>query len=280
MSIAPLARLLAGCTLILASATAVAAQGGGATPLAPGQSFEQEMASAPHPGQSGVMVTVGAQLQDGRTSTRGWSIGGAAAHTTTHGHLLRLDVKAGYGKYAPGPNRPLVKAEDNQRVTFTYLQRLRPRVYLLGLGDWRRDAIIQLGYRAAAEAGIGAALVEHRRVQLFAGTSFAVGREDRDYLAHSEKVQDLGVMQSLRVILGTTALFEQSLKTHIELGNADDHTTSFDVSLSSRLSRFAGVKVEYSHQYDALHPIDQPASQREVTVGLQFKWPVPRPAAP
>jgi hypothetical protein len=58
----------------------------------------------------------------------------------------------------------------------------------------------------------------------------------------------------------------------VEIGNADDHALLFSVSMMSRLSAFAGVKVYYTHQYDALHPVDQAALQREAGVGLQIRF--------
>lgn len=241
-------------------------------PLAANQTLEEEMSSAPVPGQSGVSLTVGAQIQDGRTSTRGWSIDAIAAHTLAGGQLLRLDTAVHHGKYSGGPNEPLVKAEDNQRVTATYLQRLRPRVYALGLAEWRRDAIIELDYRAAAEAGALLGLIEQPRLRLVAGAAFALGRESRGYRPDFEQVRDVGLRQHLVAYLGSRAVFEQSFTAHVEVGNADDKTRQFDASLMSRVTSRVGMKFYYKYQYDALHPIGQLAAQHEMGFGVQYTF--------
>ena len=258
--------------LCLAVPTHVLAQAAAPAPLAAGQSLAEELTSAPAHGQSGVAVTLGGQFQDGRTETRGVSLDAIVAHTTKRGALLRWDGELSYGKYSRAPGVPLVKAEDNQRAKFTYLQRLRPRLYALGLAEWRRDAIIELDYRAAAEAGAGVGLVEREHLQLFAGASFALGREGRGYLSHSEQVRDLGVMQSLVIRPAPRMMFEQSLRTHVELGNADDHALLLKLSLMSQVTSFAGFKIYYTHQFDALHPVDQAALQREAGIGLQIRF--------
>lgn len=256
------------------------AQAATQAPLAANQTLDQELSAAPAPGQSGVSLSVGAQIQDGRTSTRGWSIDGIAAHTLAGGQLLRLDAAVHHGKYSGGPNEPLVEAENNQRVTATYLQRLRPRIYALGLAEWRRDAIIELDYRAAAEAGAAVGLIERPHLRLVAGAAFALGRESRGYRPDFEQVRDVGLRQHLVVRLGSSALFEQSFKAHVEVGNAEDKTRQFDVSLMSRVTSRAGMKVYYKYQYDALHPIDQLAAQHEMGVGVQYTFSThaaPRP---
>lgn len=232
----------------------------------------EELTQAPRPGQSGVSATVGFQLQDGRTETLGVSVAGIVAHTTERKQLLRFDVGAKYGRYRPGPGEPLFVAENNQLVSFTYLQRVKERYGAFGMAGWRRDATLGLDYRAWVEGGFGVEAVARENMMMFVGGSLSVGGEGRSFTDTGSTLLDVGILQTLTLRPTPVMLIEQSLKTHLDTLEPDDNTATFNASVTARVATHVGLKIYYKYQYDSLHPPTSNAAQSEVGAGVQIDF--------
>jgi hypothetical protein len=230
----------------------------------------EDMQSAPHPGQSGASLTVGGTLKDGRTETVGWQVSGWAAHTTEKRELLRLDLGLQYGGYRAGAGLPRTTVEDNQKALATYIRPLNKRWSLLGVAQWRRDAVLGLDYRAAIEGGIGYNLIETRRIFAQIGTSIAGGREARSHTDVGEAVRDVGILQLFTYRLTPVLGFEEYVKGQLDTTENDDRHVEASVTLLAQVSKAVGLKIYYTHQYDALHAPSTSATQRELGVGVQI----------
>lgn len=266
-------------TVIVGVSHPAAAQGAaGGTSTQP--ALVQTLSTAPKPGESGVSATVGMQIQNGRTSTSGWSISGIAAHTTRNRHLLRLDAEMDKAKYSPAPNDPLVVVEDNQQASFTYLHLFKKRWAAMSTTAWRRDRLIQLNHRFFVDAGVGRQLIETRTVHAFLGVSYALGSESRAYSTRADGVRDIGVLQTFSYRVTPVLNFDQFLRTHVDTTDTGDRIVQFNATLTSRVSRHAGFRIYYKYQSDALHPLTQDPVQREFGAGFMVNFsPSPRAGA-
>jgi len=232
----------------------------------------EEFTQAPHPGQSGASATVGFQLQDGRTETLGVSVTGIFAHTTARRQLLRVDVTAQYGRYRPAPGEKLFVAENNQLVSFTYLQQVKQRFGAFGMAGWRRDAILGLDYRAWVEGGYGVEAVARKNVLMFIGASLSVGGEGRSFTDKGSTLFDLGILQTFTLRPTPVMLIEEYVKAHVDMLEPDDSTATFNASVMAQVAKHVGLKIYYKYQYDSLHPPTSSASQSEVGAGVQIDF--------
>jgi hypothetical protein len=264
---------------VLGIAARAEAQSPGASESSTGPSLAQDLASAPRPGESGLEATIGGQLQTGRTETKGLAVNGIWAHTTTKHSLWRVDVETNYAWYRPTEDSPSYVAEDNQQANLIYMHPLKPRVWLLGTGGWRRDAILGLNYRVAAEAGIGVDAIATKRATLFLGTGFAAGKEDRKHTEEGSNVADVAFLQMLNIRLTGVLGFEEWFKGHIDTTNADDGNYTLNLSLTAKVSKHAGLKIYYKRQYDALHSPEDSAVQSQLGGGVQITFAAPPAAA-
>ena len=267
---------LARFTLALAASAALAppleAQSPGSLAGVNQTTLAEEFTAAPQPGQSGVSATIGLQVQDGRTETVGLSVDGIFAHTTQRKQLLRVDVAAKYGRYRPGPGEPLFVAENNQLVSFTYLQRIKERFGAFGMAGWRRDTILQLDYRAWVEGGYGVEAVARENVLMFIGGSVSIGSEERQYTETGSAVLDVGVLQTFTLRPTPVMLIEENLKAHFDTLEPDDKNATFNASVMARVAKHVGLKIYYKYQYDSLHPPTTGASQSEFGAGVQIDF--------
>lgn len=252
-------------SVVLATPVPVSAQDIDALPP-----LVEEMQSAPRPGQSGASLTVGGTIKDGRTETVGWQVSGWAAHTTKRRELFRFDVGTQYGSYRAGTGLPKTTVEDNQSVLFTYIKPLDKRWSLLGIGQWRRDAILGLDYRAALEGGIGYNLIETRRVFAQIGTSVAGGHERRNHTRRGDAVRDIGVLQLFTYRLTPVLGLEEYVKAQMDTTETDDQHFEGSITLLAQVAKVVGLKIYYTHQYDALHAPTTSATQKELGVGVQI----------
>lgn len=267
-------------TIVTLSVTGLAAaQTPGASESSTGPSLAQDLASAPRPGESGIEATIGGQLQTGRTETKGLAVNGIFAHTTTKRSLWRVDVETNYAWYRPTADSPSYVAEDNQQANVIYMHPLKPRVWVLGLGSWRRDTILGLNYRVAAEGGIGVEAIATKRATLFLGGGFAAGKEDRSHTEEGSSVADVAFLQTLNIRLTGLLGFEEWFKGHIDTTNADDGNYTLNLSLTAKVAKHAGLKIYYKRQYDALHPSSQSATQSQLGGGVQITFAAPPAAA-
>lgn len=232
-----------------------------------------QVSSAPHPGQSGASVSVGWQLQEGRTETRGWSLTGIGAHTTKKRELLRVDASMSLARYRPVAGAAMETVEDRQRLIFTYLHPLPlRRVGVMALGGWRRDAILALDYRAWAEAGVGVQAIERPRVSTFLGASLAAGRERRSHTRRAGDVVDVGLLQTFNLRLSPTMRVEQWSKAQVDTTDTGDRSTTFEAALLARVMKHVGMKMSYVHQYDAIVAPGRSKTQSSLTAGVQITF--------
>jgi hypothetical protein len=232
-----------------------------------------DMMSAPEPGKSSASATIGGTMNSGRTETLGISLSGKVAHSTMKRHVLQFDASYTYADYRPAPGEPLFNVTDNNELLFTYIRPVNERWSLLGIGQYRRDAILDLNYRLAAEAGIGYNVIATRRIFAQLGTSLALGREDRNHTSTGSNVRDVGVLQLFTYKITPVLGFEQYLKMHIDTSDTGDRSLAFSATFLSQVSKAVGLKIYYNHQYDSLHkPTDSPnQSQLGVGVAITFK---------
>lgn len=255
-----------------AFAGVAAAQSPGSSGTSSEPTLAQDFESAPKPGESGAQFTLGGQLSEGRTETKGLNIDGIIAHQTKKRQVWRADVETSYAWYRGEPGTPAVKAEDKQYASLTYWQPWK-KVYLLGMGYYRRDAILGLDYRAAGEAGVGKEIYTSKKVTSFVGGSFAFGREHRNFTDAGEEVRDVGVLQTLNIRVTGLLGFEEWFKAHIDTSGADDGDYTFNASFLAKVSKYAGMKIYYTRQYDALHPASQSAAQSTIGAGVSITLP-------
>ncbi|MGE0040886.1 MAG: DUF481 domain-containing protein [Vicinamibacterales bacterium] len=264
-------RLLTLATLLpLLCAAPAAAQSTSSSDPAIGALPEliDDMMSAPEPGKSSASATLGGTLNSGRTETLGVSLSGKVAHSTMKRHLLQFDASYTYADYRPAPNEPLFNVTNNNELLFTYIRPINERWSLLGVGQYRRDAILDLNYRLAAEAGVGFNLLATRRIFAQIGTSVALGKEDRAHTDAGSNVRDVGVLQLFTYKITPILGFEQYLKMHIDTSDTGDRSLAFSATFLSQVSKAVGLKIYYNHQYDSLHkPTDSP-NQSQLGVGV------------
>jgi putative salt-induced outer membrane protein YdiY len=233
--------------------------------------LSQELATAPKPGNTTMSLTVGGQIQDGRTETKGLTVSGFVAHTTTREQILRLSVDTAYAKYRAAAGTPSFVAENNQQVSLTAMHPLHKRVYLFSMGSWRRDVMLGLDYRAWVEAGAGVSAIAHPKVNAFIGASFSVGKQSRHYTTMGETVLDPGILQTLNVHLTDLLSFQQSFLGHVNSTDAgDDNSYTLSAALTAKVSRHIGMKIFYKRQHDTMHPASVSATQSQIGAGVQI----------
>jgi putative salt-induced outer membrane protein YdiY len=260
-----------------------AAQSPGSSDASGQPTLAQDVASAPKPGQSSATVSIGGQIQNGRTETTGLNVDGIVAHTTKSKQLLRLDVEGTYARYRAAPGTPSFSVANNQLATLTYLQPLRKRAWLFGMTGWRRDTKLQLDYRAWIEGGAGVAVIAHSKVNAFVGGSFSVGKEHREDTKEGSNVLDPGILQTLNIHLTDLLSFEEWLTGHVNATDTANNSFMLNASFLAKVSKHVGMKIYYKVQHDTLHPASVSATQSTFGGGLQVSFastPAPAPAKP
>ncbi len=271
------ARLLVGLIALgVMLARPAAAQSPGSSETSTDQTLAQDLASAPAPGKSSVSITVGGQIQQGRTETKGMKVDGIFAHSTQRKDLIRLDAEIDYARYRPAAGEDELVVENSQQATLFYLRPQHKRLYLFGSTAWRRDMIVGLNYRAYAEAGAGTVVVARANVDSFIGLSYALGREHRPHTNQGAAVSDIGILQNFHWRISDIMGIEEWFKGHLQVTDSDDQTYTFNVSLMSKLTKYAGLKIYYKRQYDALTPPTVSNLQNEIGMGVQINF---KPAA-
>jgi Protein of unknown function, DUF481 len=264
-------------TLLLAlpvSAVAGQAPASGQEPT-----LTQIIASAPQPGDRGVQATAGFSLQDGPTSTKGFSLSFVAAHTFENQNLARFDLDVARAWYKPSPVASFIKVEDNLKVENLYLHFFHKRWAVLGAAYYRRDPVIQLDYRTFVDLGLGVQALNTPRVKLLLGAGYAVGRESRKFRPDAENVGAVGFRDSLVVMLSRTAQLEQSLLYQVDTSGSNEKNYAFSSALAARINQHTSVKIYYQRQFDTLHPVTVPKAQSEFGVGLSISFQRP-PGSP
>ena len=261
---------------IVGFASTASAQTPGSTETSTDQTLAQDLASAPAPGKSAASITIGGQIQNGRTETKGLKIDGIVAHTTQKHALLRLDVEMDYARYRPAPDTPDLVVENSKLASLIYLHPLKSKFYLFGSTAWKRDEVLGLDYRAFAEAGAGRVLWANAKFNAFLGASYAVGKEHRAHTDTGDDVLDVGILQNVHIKISDVAGIEEWFKGHLQTTDSDDKSYQFNIAFLTKVTRHAGLKIYYKNQYDALVPPGTANRQTEVGAGLQIDF---KPAA-
>lgn len=204
------------------------------------------------------------------------------AHSTEHGQLLRFDVDTVYARYRPASGPPTFVVEDNQLASFTYLQPHGPRARLFGMAAWRRDALLDLDYRAWVEGGAGVVAFARGPAGAFVGASYSVGRERRGEKAlDGSFVMDVGVLQTFNLHVTPVLSFEEWFKGHKDTTDTGNDNYTLNATFLAKVSKHAGMKISYKVQHDTLHPASAAATQSEFTAGMQISFSsAPAPAKP
>lgn len=273
---------ITACFSIVVFAFAMPGHAAAQTPAADTSqpTLAQEWSEAPKPGQTSVTASVGGQIQQGRTGTESLGVNGVAAHTTEQHQLLRFDVTTVYANYRPAEGQPYVLVENNQLATFTYLQPHGEKVRLFGMAGWRRDTILELDYRAWGEVGAGTLVFAKGNANAFVGGSFSVGGERRGSTATGGTlVMNVGILETFNYHINKLMSFEEWYRGHRDVTDTGNDDYTFNVTLLTKVTKLAGLKVSYNLQHDTLHPSTVSATQSQFMVGVQFSFATTPPAA-
>lgn len=263
---------LVACFLCLFVPTVASAQTQPA-PAAPTQaSLEDELTSTPIIGQAGVSITAGGTFLSGRTDQRQWMLDGIFAHTTAKRTLLRFEAEMDFGQHRSPAATRFTEVEDHHLFTALVMHPLRPRLSVVGLGNYRRDDVLRLNYRVDVGGGIALHLVEQRTTHLVVIPMFVVGDESREHTDEADGVADFGVMQQLATRVNERVMFEQSFKANADSSEFDDHNIRFDASVTSQLVRHVNLKVYVQSQRDGFTPPGHDAIQNKMGVAVQVAF--------
>ena len=266
---------------IVVCATAMPGQAAAQSPPDTGQpTLAQELSTAPKPGQTSATASVGGQIQDGRTGTESLGVNGMVAHTTEQNQLLRFDLTTVYAKYRPAEGQPYFVVENNQLATFTYMQPHGEKIRFFGMAGWRRDTILELDYRAWGEGGAGTLVFAKGTASAFVGGSFSAGEERRGSTATGGTlVMNVGILETFNYHINKLMSFEQWYKGHKDVTDTGNDDYTLNLTLLTKVTKLAGLKVSYNLQHDTLHPPTVSATQSQFMVGVQFSFATTPPAA-
>jgi hypothetical protein len=271
--------LIPAAVLGLALPSVVSAQSPGAAETSLDNALAQSLTSAPIPGQTGIAISAGGNWMSGRTDTKGWSVDGIAAHTTQGRLLMRFEAEVSRTDYGL-PTGGFVQVEDNHLATALVLKPLRPRLSAIGVAGWRKDAIMQLDYRAWVEGGVGIHVAEHPKLNILVAPMFAAGRERRAFTETGGKVLDVALLQSLSFRPHDRFSFDEFVSMHVDTTQSRDKYISVSLSALSKIVKYLSLKLYYQHQYAELVPPGQDPQQSVAGVQLQFTFQrTPAPAA-
>ena len=274
-----------GLVLVLLAATpaALAAQSPGAANASTDATLAQTLTAAPIPGQTGISVTGGGTLMEGRTETKGWTLDGIVSYTTSKRLLMRFEAQAAHTDYRLAPGQPYLTIENHQLATALFLKPVRKRFSLLSIGGWARDELLQLEHRAWVEAGLGIHLVDLPKVNFLVAPLFAVGAEHRTFTDTASGVSDFGVLQTFTLKLNPKFVFEEFLAMHADVTHSGDSSSIWNVSAISEVAPHFNLKVYYQYNYAELVPQGQDPLQTTIGLALQvlfMKAPAPPGGAP
>ena len=264
---------------VLSVPVSAAAQSPGSSEQSTEPTLAQELSSTPVRGQSGVSLVLGLQVQDGRTETIGWTINGIATHTTQRRQMIRFDLEATSAKYRPAAGQPLLHVDNDRQIHGLFLQPIRPRLSGIGLGDWRRDTILGLDYRAAAGVGLGLHVIETRKMNMFLAPTFEVGKEHRSHTDVGDGVLDFGFLQSFVGQVTPVLSIEEWFQTSVDTQESDDKASAFNISALAKVAKHVSLKIYYKHQYDSLVPPGTSNLQREFGSAIVVAFARPGEAA-
>ena len=240
----------------------------------------QELTSQPIPGRGGVAITAAGSLQTGRIEIQGWSLQGIAANTLQNGLLLRLQSGVAVTNYRPAPGYDFISIEDNALVDLLALHRLRKQMSIIGTTGWREDRVLQLDYRAWAQAGVGFHILEAPPINLMVAPMFAIGHERRSYTGVASMVDDFSLLQQFTWRkVGNFSIVEY-VEGRIDLADTFDRNLLFNVTAMTKIAPYTGLTVAYQYQYDSLVPVGVDNRLQKISLGIQVAFTKPRPPAP
>jgi len=263
--------------LVLAAALVLpcraAAQSPGSSEESIQQTPAQQFASGPMPGTYQASITFGGQTQDGRTATKGVTLNGIVAYRTRRNQLLRFDTEVAHARYRPAPGAPHLTVENNALMSLTFIHGLNRYAGFMVMGDWKRDTILGLNYRARGVTGIGLELVQTPRMNLMVGPGIAVGREDSVLPNAPTAIVGAGVIQSFSWHPSRTSTIEEYFGGFKDMRDAKDSSLTFNASFLAQATRYVGLKIYYKYSREGVFPEATGPTQRQFGAGVTFTFP-------
>ena len=232
----------------------------------------QQLADAPAPGAWSVASTLGFQIKDGRTDTRGYNVDLIVAHSTSGRTLLRFDGELSRAEYRP-PGGSYLTVDDREYASFTLIRSLKDRLGLMTVGSWQRDSPVGLGHRVMARVGPYIQLINTPRVQLMIAPLIGGGQQNNHRSGSSDGMFNLGGIQSLTWHPTNTFTVQTYFQAHQDLDEGDDYATAFNVSGTAMIASHLGLKIYYKFSAEGIHPDDRDNEQHEVGAGLSITFP-------
>lgn len=249
---------------VLPSCHGLAAQATDETPV----SAAVVLASAPAPGTSVASITLGLQIKDGRTETRGYSIDATWAHSTEGGFLVVLDASQTRAEFRPAPGADRITVDDNHLLSAAAVRPLSEILAAVAVGSWKRDAPLQLDHRLLAQAGLSLHVHRGRTLLFTAGPMVGVGTQDNANVTDSDGIVNLGGVQSLAWQVSESFGIENTFSAYRDLDNSQDHSLALTLSGTAMISKHLGLKLSYKLTNEGIHPDDVDAGQQEFQVGV------------
>jgi len=225
------------------------------------------LASAPAAGTSASSITVGLQVNDGRTETRGYSLDATWAHMSMSETLIRFDGTLKRAGYRPAESEDRITVDDTQSLSASLVRPLSSSFALLGEASWKRDAPVMLDHRILLQAGLGINLTRGETLRMTLGPTVGIGRQNNASAAEAGGFAMAGAMQSLSWRASPTFGLETTLHGYQNLDDSDDFVLDFTVAGTSRVASRLGLKVSYSWLKEGIHPADVSSLQRRLEVG-------------
>lgn len=225
------------------------------------------LASAPKPGSSAAAITIGFEINDGRTETRGYSIDATWARMTMSHTLVRLDGQLKRADFRPAVGADRITVDDTKELTASLVHPLKGKIALLGEASFKRDAPVELDHRALLQAGIGFNIIRGETFLLSFGPMVGVGRQNNAAAPDAAGITIIGGIQSLSWRVSPTFGIETSLHGYSNLDDSDDHVIDLSVAGTSRIASRLGLKVSYSWTKEGIHPANVSDIQRRLQVG-------------
>lgn len=237
------------------------------------QTAAQELADAPPAGTWSSDVTLGFQIKDGRTETRGYDADLVVAHSTRGGSLIRFEAQASFAQFRPPSGGDFLKVDDKQYLSVNGVRKLSGRVGATVVGSWQRDDPAGLEHRLMAQAGVYVGVVNSPRVQMMVAPLVGLGTQDDARDTDSEGILNIGGMQSLTWHPTGTATVKLTVKGHQDLKESEDFSLALNGSVGAAINSHLGLKLYYKFSSEGIHPQDQAQNQHEVGAGLSITIP-------
>jgi len=233
----------------------------------------QQLADAPPPGTWLADGTLGFQLQDGRTDTRGYNVDLIFAHSTAGGTLIRFEAELIRAEYRAPDSGDFTSVDDREYLGATFVPKLTDQLGIMLLGSWQRDDPVGLEHRTMAQGGLYLELVQSPRLQIMIAPLVGAGTQDNAQEGGSAGIFNIGAIQSLTWHATETFTVQSYFKGHQDLREGDDFSVAFNASGMAGITSHVGLKIYYKLSVEGIHAPDRDNWQHDIGAGISIKFP-------